>query len=117
MECAYSDAVIASVIRAVEDQRATDHRTVKPTEEELALPSYTRRRLKGLPTWNLWQDAFDEQLDAHARTQTFLEPVDPPPDAIILRPHWANVIKTCGRRKCRLCADGSRRAASPRRHG
>jgi hypothetical protein len=82
-----------------------------PTTEEQALPSYTRRRLKELSTWPAWKAAFFEQLDAHAKQGTFGEPCFPPPGATVLRPHWANVIKTCGRRKCRLCADGSKRAA------
>jgi hypothetical protein len=53
MESHYSDAVIATVIHGIEEQQTANHRTFKPTPEELALPSFTRRRLKELSTWKI----------------------------------------------------------------
>jgi hypothetical protein len=75
------------------------------------LPSFTRRRLQSLPNWSDWSPAFDAQLDAHHKQGTFGIPCRTPVGATVLRPHWANIIKADGTRKCRLCADGSKRAA------
>jgi hypothetical protein len=86
------------------------------TLAELALPSFTRKRLQSLPNWSVWSDAFDLQLDAHHKQGTFGNPCRPPSGATILRPHWANIIKADGTRKCRLCADGSKRAAPALHH-
>jgi Reverse transcriptase (RNA-dependent DNA polymerase) len=81
------------------------------TPAEAALPSFTARHLKTLPNWSQWRDAFDDQLDAHAKVGTFGHPCFAPPGATVLRSHWNNLIKADGKRKCRLCADGSKRAA------
>jgi hypothetical protein len=87
------------------------------TPEERALPRFTRRYLKTLPNWDVWDLAFDAQLDAHLRDGAIGEPVPRsltnskggPPN--ILRFQWSNCVKTDGRRKTRACLDGSKRAA------
>jgi hypothetical protein len=84
---------------------------LQATDEEKALKSYTRRRLEPLKTWPLWKAAFKEQLDAHATTGTFGPPTMAPAGSTILHAHWANLVKTTGRRKCRVCCDGSKRRA------
>ena len=87
------------------------------TDEERALNgSFTYRKLQTLPIhqWLAWRDGFDEQLDDHYAKRTFGDgvPIDKPPGATVLRPQWAQVIKKeSNRRKCRLCCDGSKRAA------
>jgi hypothetical protein len=83
------------------------------TMEERKLSSFTRRNLKTLPPeqWNFWREAYFTQLDSHCQDQVFGEPCKRPPGAIVLRSHWANIVKPGGKRKARLCADGSRRAA------
>lgn len=62
------------------------------TPEERALPKLTRHRLKKLPNWSVWDEAFDAQLDAHYRDGAIGEPV--------LRPCEAHA-----------CIDGSKRTA------
>jgi len=86
------------------------------TDEERKLKSFTRRRLQQLPNWPLWDDAFDSQLDGHHKDKTFGLPVPRPVPkpgerSNVLRMHWMNVVKPGGKRKCRSCIDGSRRAA------
>jgi hypothetical protein len=48
------------------------------TPEERALPKLTRHRLKKLPNWSAWDEAFDAQLDAHYRDGAFGDPVPRP---------------------------------------
>ena len=43
------------------------------------------------------------------------DPVDAPPNAIIIRPHWQYAVKCDGQRRSQQCCDGSKRAA-PRLH-
>ena len=81
------------------------------TPEELALGTLTRRKLKTLPTWPLWNAAEEKQCDQFQTLGMFGKPCTRPPDAIVLRPHWQYKIKTCGKRRSRLCCDGSPRAA------
>jgi hypothetical protein len=85
--------------------------------EERALTKLTRHRLKKLPNWHIWDEAFDAQLDAHLRDGAIGEPIlrpkcnskGGPPN--ILRIQWSCCVKTDGRRKARACIDGSKRAA------
>jgi hypothetical protein len=85
--------------------------------EERVLPKLTRHRLKKLPNWSTWDEAFDAQLDAHLRDGAIGEPVPRPKTNSrggppnILRIHWSCCVKTDGRRKARACIDGSKRAA------
>ena len=60
------------------------------TDEEAALGSFTRRKLKTLSTWPEWQAGERKQLDRFHAVRMFGEPVPRPadPKAIILRPHW-----------------------------
>ena len=81
------------------------------TPAEQALPRFTRRLLKGLPTWDKWHAAEVKQLDQFHALGMFGDPITPPPDAILLRPQWAGRVKLDGTRRLRLCADGSPRAA------
>ena len=82
------------------------------TDEERALKSFTRQNLKRLSNWETdWRQAFYEQLDAHDKDGTFGEPCKAPPGATIVRPHWATVVKASGKRKARLCCDGSKKMA------
>jgi hypothetical protein len=109
---AIPDSSIKRVLQAVETSDSSEQHTPM-TEEERKLPRFTRRYLKTLPqfNWLLWSHQFDSQLDSHDSQGTFGYAMDRPPGAIVLRPQWVNVIKKDGRRKCRLCCDGSKRAA------
>jgi hypothetical protein len=85
--------------------------------EERALTKLTRHRLKKLPNWHIWDEAFDAQLDAHLRDGAIGEPIlrpkcnskGGPPN--ILRIQWSCCVKTDGRRKARTCINGLKRAA------
>jgi len=88
------------------------------TNEERALPRFTRPRLQSLSNWPEWDACFDAQLDNHRETGAILPPVlrssiktDEGKRPNILRMHWNNVVKPEGDRKCRSCMDGSKRAA------
>ena len=85
------------------------------TPEERALGTFTRRKLKTLPTWSLWHLAEKKQLDQFERLGMYGKPCRPPKGAIILRSHWQYRVKTSGKRRSRQCCDGSARAA-PRLH-
>ena len=65
------------------------------TDEEAALGSFTRRKLKTLSTWPEWQAGERKQLDRFHAVRMFGEPVPRPadPKAIILRPHWQYKVK------------------------
>jgi hypothetical protein len=112
---AWSDAELSEVIHSCTIHGLSDptkeHANLPPTDEERALSSFTMRRLRRLSTWPLWRKALFKQLDDHSKVGVFGDPVDRPKGAIVLRGHWANVIKTGSNiRKCRLCCDGSKRA-------
>ena len=87
------------------------------TDEEKKLKSFSRRRLMELSNWSTWDDMFDSQWDAHYRDGTLGIPIPrpgpredgTPPN--VLRVQWSNLVKPCGKRKCRACIDGSKRAA------
>ena len=86
------------------------------TEEERALPSFTRKRLMTLPNWDQWQAADDAQLDSHFKAGTIGKAVPrpkPEPDkpSQVFRLHWAHTVKSNGVCKSRACLDGSKRAA------
>lgn len=81
------------------------------TEEEQALGSFTRRKLKRLSNWSEWLLAEAKQLDSMAKQGMYGTAVPPPAGAIILRQHWNYSIKSDGTRKARNCCDGSPRAA------
>ena len=86
------------------------------TEEERALPSFTRRRLMQLSNWHEWQAADDKQLDSHFDAGTIGMAVprpkkDPLKPSQVFRLHWARLVKASGVRKSRACLDGSKRAA------
>jgi hypothetical protein len=86
------------------------------TDEERQLKSFTRHQLKKLSNWLEWDAAFDAQLDAHFAAGALGLPVLRPPSTpncptIILRIQWSNVVKPDGKRKCRACINGSKRAA------
>ena len=86
------------------------------TDEEKALPSFTRRRLMKLSNWHEWQAADDKQLDSHFDAGTIGMAVprpekDPEKPSQVFRLHWARLVKASGVRKSRACLDGSKRAA------
>jgi hypothetical protein len=85
------------------------------TDEERALGTFTRRKLKTLPTWSLWHIAEKKQLDQFERLVMYGKPCRPPKGAIILRSHWQHRVKTSGKCRSRQRCDGSLRAA-PRLH-
>lgn len=111
---------LAEVISQVEYSIGRLH-TDAMTAEERALPSFTRNRLKKLANWDQWDNAHDAQLDSHFDSGTLGKalkrprPLDGTPPNV-LRPHWANQVKTDGVRKARMCLNGSKRAA-PWLHG
>ena len=90
------------------------------TEEEKALPKFTRTRLKQLSNWSEWDAAFKKQLETHHKDGTLGLPVlksvalRPSADGIqpnLLRFVWSNIVKADGTRKARACCDGSKRSA------
>lgn len=86
------------------------------TPAEQALGAFTRRKLKSLDTWHLWEAGERKQLDRMHALNMYGKPVPPPPGAILLRSHWQYHIKRDGTRRSRNCCDGSPRAA-PVLHG
>jgi len=103
-----SNSEMMEVIHSLKNEEMTD--------EEQKLTSFTRRKLKQLSNWPLWDAAFDSQLEGHYVDKTYGLPV-PRPKSVngkkpnILRQHWTNKVKPGGKRKCRSCMDGSKRAA------
>ena len=109
-EDALPDEYISLCVHALQSQAMTD--------EEEALGSFSRRKLKKLETWPEWQAGEFKQLDRFEALRMYGEPVPRPkdPSAIILRPHWQYKVKSNGKRRSRNCCDGSPRAA-PALHG
>jgi uncharacterized protein (DUF952 family) len=66
------------------------------TPEEQALGSFTRQKLKKLDTWPLWAAGEWKQLNHFHSLQMYGDPVDHPPGAIVLFPHWQYSIKHDG---------------------
>ena len=81
------------------------------TTEEKALPRFSRRSLQRLPTWDLWHKNEVEQLDQMNALGMFGAPVKLPEGGILMRFHWQYRIKVNGKRRSRVCCDGSPRAA------
>ena len=86
------------------------------TDEEKALPSFTRKRLMTLSNWPEWRAADFKQLDQHYQAGTIGKAVprptkDPEKPSQVFRLHWARLVKSSGVRKSRACLDGSKRAA------
>jgi hypothetical protein len=80
------------------------------TPEELALSSFTCRKLTTLSTWSGpsgWLAAEKQQLDQFHNIEMFGPPVDPRKSATILRPQWNFRIKANGARRAQQCCDGS----------
>ena len=63
------------------------------TPEEQAFGRFKRFKLKHLHTWDKWQAGKHKQLDQFERQKLYGKPVDKPPGAIILRPHWQYSIR------------------------
>ena len=107
---------ISEIIADYPDSILHQLQTDGMTDQEKELKRLTRRSLKTLPNWNEWNDAFNQQLDEHAKAGVFGEPIerkDLPPEQQrqVCRLQWTNVVKPSGKRKCRACVDGSPRAA------
>jgi hypothetical protein len=92
--------------------------TATMTPEEANLTRFTRRNLQRLANWDVWDAGFNTQIDDNAEAKTFGEQVvrssievDEDDHTNVLRMHWQNVVKPCGKRKFRVCIDGSRCAA------
>jgi len=83
--------------------------TISP--EERALPRFSRRALKRLPTWDLWHKNELEQLDQMKALGMFGSPIKLPEGGILMRFHWQCQIKFNGKCRSRLFCDGSPRAA------
>ena len=109
-ESSISNSDVGLCINALQSRHMTD--------EEEALGSFTRNKLKRLSTWHEWQAGEFKQLDRFHALQMYGDPVPRPtdPNAIILRPHWQYKMKSDGKRRSRNCCDGSPRAA-PVLHG
>jgi len=97
--------LVTATINAIQSKSTT------PAEQ--ALGHFTRRKLKGLDTWNDWEAGERKQLTQFHDLQMFGAPVMMPKDrkTIILRPHWQYHIKRDGTRRARLCCNGSKQAA------
>lgn len=81
------------------------------TTNEQSIGNFTRRKLKTLDTWPLWETGERKQLDQFHNLGMYGAPTDAPPGAIVLRQHWQYHIKRDGTRRARNCCDGSPRAA------
>ena len=86
------------------------------TDQEKELKRFACRSLKTLSNWNEWTDAYNQQLDDHAKAGAFGNPIEhkdllPKQQRQICRLQRTNVVKTSGKRKCRAYVDGSPRAA------
>jgi len=79
--------------------------------EERALPRFSGRALKRLPTWDLWHKNELEQLDQMKALGMFGSPVKLPEGGILMPFHWQYRIKVNGKRRSRSCCNGSPRAA------
>jgi hypothetical protein len=78
------------------------------SSEEIACKcKFTRSKLKRLATWYLWFAVETKQLDAMFLQNMFGAPSLPPPNALILQPHWSYYQKTDGTRQARICCNGS----------
>jgi hypothetical protein len=85
---------------------AGTHETVhylRSTSDEQALASFTRRKPKQLPIWDLWLASELKELDAQQKQVVFGVPCPAPPDATVLRSHWNCIIKPCGTGKACMC--------------
>lgn len=102
-DASLSTHMAAAVIGAI---RSND-----TTLAEQSLGQFTRRKLRKLDTWPLWQAGERKQLDQFHNLRMYGDPVDRPQGAIILRQHWQYHIKRDGTRRARNCCDGSPRAA------
>ena len=118
VEVLLSDPKIVSAIHRLLDPdedmdglrvNALQSETISP--EERALPRFSRRALKRLPTWDLWHKNELEQLDQMHALGMFGAPQKLPEGGILMRFHWQYRIKVNGKRRSRLCCDGSPRAA------
>ena len=87
------------------------------TDEERNLKAFTRPRLMKLKNWKDWDASFEKQMDQYYRDGTFGAPVRRFLGAHILLTLWSCLVKPDGRRKCRCCINGSRRAAPWLREG
>jgi len=65
--------------------------------EERALPRFSRRALKRLPTWDLWHKNELEQLDQMKALGMFGLPIKLPEGGILIRAHWQYRIKVNGK--------------------
>jgi len=65
--------------------------------EECALPRFSRRALKRLPTWDLWHKNELEQLDQMKALGMFRAPIKVPEGGILMRFHWQYQIKVNGK--------------------
>jgi hypothetical protein len=119
LEDAYTDADLFETVCQIRGDELDDagtyelvhHTHAKATAYELALGSFTRRKLKQLPIWDIWLASEWKQLDAHQKQEVYGVPCPAPPGATVLRSHWNYIIKPCGTRRARVCCDGSKRAA------
>mgnify|MGYP007080209841 CR=1 FL=1 len=79
--------------------------------EERALPRFSRRVLKRLPTWDLWHKNELEQSDQVKALGMFGAPIKLPKGGILMWFHWQCRIKVNGKRRSWTCCDGSPRVA------
>ena len=68
------------------------------TDQEKELERFTRRSLKTLSNWNEWNDAYNQQLDNHAKAGVFGKPIErkdlpPKQQRQICQLQWTNVVK------------------------
>ena len=111
-----ADPQVIALIQAHLDSPAMEALTIHAlsseaiTPEERALKNFSRRNLQTLPTWTEWLAAEQTQLDQFNALGMFGEPCIPPANAMVLRPQWTSRVKTNGKRRRRLCGDGSKQA-------
>jgi len=67
--------------------------------KERALPRFSRRALKRLPTGDLWHKNELEQLDQMKALGMFGLPIKLPKGGILMRFHWQYRIKVNGKQR------------------
>jgi len=109
--------VLAAIHRLLDPDADRDELQVSALQSEAilpkerALPRFSRRALKRLPTWDLWHKNELKQLDQMQAPGMFGSPIQLPEGGILMRFHWQYRIKVNQKRRSHLCCDGSPRAA------
>jgi hypothetical protein len=101
LEDAYTDAAFFETVYQIRGDELdgagtyelVHHIRGKATPDELALGSFTRHKLKQLPSRDIRLASERKQLDAHQKQDGFGVPYPTPPGAMVLRSCWNYIVK------------------------